>query len=166
MQHMLIRPPANIPIENTNINTRPGVELSPEQKPLVGSVLNLFAGRPSLKKLSLWTDDGVFEDLLNHRQRPEAHDLQTAFSEIERLSHSAKSAGNPISLDLRTRYVVKGLKKEHAISSVVNIYTNSAGRIEKVEDKWDGNLPDSSITNCRKVVGVPKDKTEEAEKGN
>lgn len=69
---MLIRPPANIPIENTNINTRPGVELSPEQKPLVGSVLNLFAGRPSLKKLSLWTDDGVFEDLLNHRQRPEA----------------------------------------------------------------------------------------------
>jgi hypothetical protein len=29
----------------------------------------------------------------------------------------------------------------------VNIYTNSAGKIEKVEDKWDGNLPDSSITN-------------------
>jgi hypothetical protein len=29
----------------------------------------------------------------------------------------------------------------------VDIYTNSAGKIEKVEDKWDGNLPDSSITN-------------------
>ena len=58
-----------------------------------------------------------------------------AFSEIERLSHSVKSASNPISLDLKARYVVKGLEKEQTISSVVNIYTNSAGKIEKVEDK-------------------------------
>ena len=29
----------------------------------------------------------------------------------------------------------------------MNIYANSAGKIEKVNDKWDGNLPDSSITN-------------------
>ena len=29
----------------------------------------------------------------------------------------------------------------------MNIYTNSAGKIEKVEDKWGGNLPGSSITN-------------------
>ena len=69
---MLIKPPANIPIENTNINTHPGVELSPEQKTLVGSVLDLFAGRPSLKMLSFRTDDGVSEDPLSHRQRPEA----------------------------------------------------------------------------------------------
>ena len=45
------------------------------------------------------------------------------------------------------RYVVKGIKNEQIISSVVNIYTNSADRIEKVEDKWDGIPPDSSITN-------------------
>ena len=70
-----------------------------------------------------------------------------AFSEIERLSQSVKSAGNPISLDLKAHYIVKGPKKEQTTSSVVDIYTNSAGKIEKVEDKWDGNLPDSSITN-------------------
>ena len=75
------------------------------------------------------------------------HGLQTAFSEIDRLSHSVKSAGNPISLDLKTRYVVNGLKKEQTISSIVNIYTNSTSKIE-VEDKWDGNLPESSITNA------------------
>lgn len=68
-------------------------------------------------------------------------------SEIERLSHSVKSADNPISWDLKTRYVVNGLKKEQTILSVVNIYTNSASKIEKAENKWDGNLPDSSITN-------------------
>lgn len=69
---MLIKPPANIPIGNTNINNHPGVELSPAQKTLVGSVLDLFAGRSSLEKLSLWADNGMFEDPLNHRQRPEA----------------------------------------------------------------------------------------------
>lgn len=61
--------------------------------------------------------------------------------------HTVKSAGNLISLDLKTRHVVKGIKKEQTTSSAVNIYTNSASKIEKVEDKWDGNLPDSSITN-------------------
>ena len=42
-------------IENTNINTAPGVTLTGGQKILVGSILDLFAGRPSLKKLQLWT---------------------------------------------------------------------------------------------------------------
>ena len=67
----------------------------------------------------------------NHAQ----YSLQTTFADIERLSDSVKSAGNPISLDPKTRYVVRGLKKEQTISSVVNIYTNSAGKIKKVEDK-------------------------------
>lgn len=49
-------------IENTNIKTATGVELSEQQKTLVGSVLDLFAGRPSLAKLDLWKDDAVFRD--------------------------------------------------------------------------------------------------------
>lgn len=53
---------SNIPIENTNISTATGVELSSQQKTIVGSVLDLFAGRPSLEKLQLWTDEAVFED--------------------------------------------------------------------------------------------------------
>lgn len=72
------QPNAGIPstselgIENTNISTAAGVELDAQQKTLVGSVLDvsysrfpipidteltslqLFAGRPSLKKLQLW----------------------------------------------------------------------------------------------------------------
>lgn len=49
-------------IENTNINTGPGVTLSEQQRTIVGSVLDLFAGRPSLAKLALWKDDAVFRD--------------------------------------------------------------------------------------------------------
>lgn len=72
--------------------------------------------------------------------------LQTAFSEIERKSHSVTSAGNPISMDLTTRYKVKGVGKETTINSKINIFTDG-GKIQRVEDKWDGKLPDSSITN-------------------
>ena len=73
--------------------------------------------------------------------------LQTAFSEIERLHHEVTDGGNPIGLDLKTRYVVKGIKKEQIISSKVLVYYDKAtSNITKVEDRWDGNLPDSSIT--------------------
>jgi hypothetical protein len=49
-------------LENTDIKTAPGVDLSSEQRTLVSSVLDLFAGRPSLAKLQLWKDDAVFSD--------------------------------------------------------------------------------------------------------
>ena len=138
-------------IENQNINTAPDVKLSDHQKTLVGSVLDLFAGRPSLAKLQLWKDDGVFTDPLTIARgrgqfEPQWYGLQTAFSEIERLHHQVNSSGNPIELDLKTRYVVKGVNKEKTINSKVLIHTEG-DKISKVEDKWDGELPDSSISN-------------------
>ncbi|KAL9043920.1 MAG: hypothetical protein Q9214_002909 [Letrouitia sp. 1 TL-2023] len=51
-------------------------------------------------------------------------------------------------MDLKTRYVVKVVGKEQIISSKVNIfYDKDTGKITKVEDKWDGQLPDSSFRN-------------------
>ncbi|RAL65134.1 hypothetical protein DID88_001240 [Monilinia fructigena] len=44
------------------MQTAAGVNLSENQKVLVGSVLDLFAGRPSLPKLSLWSDAATFSD--------------------------------------------------------------------------------------------------------
>ncbi|KAK4916055.1 hypothetical protein LTR28_013470, partial [Elasticomyces elasticus] len=100
----------------------------------------------------LWSDEGVFEDpitVARGRKQYEAqwYGLQSAFSEIERLHHEVKSSGNPITMDLKTRYVVKGIGKEQTIASVVKIYLDSHGKIEKVEDKWDGKLPESGIAN-------------------
>ena len=72
--------------------------------------------------------------------------LQAAFSTIERLHHSVTKAGNPIEMDLKTRYVVKGLNKEQTIESKILIaYDSTSGKITKVQDKWDGKLPDSSF---------------------
>jgi hypothetical protein len=55
---------SDLNIENTSIKTASGVDLTSQQKTLVGSVLDLFAGRPSLEKLRLWSDEAVFEDPL------------------------------------------------------------------------------------------------------
>lgn len=143
----------DLKIESTNISSAPGVDLSSHQKTLVGSVLDLFAGRPSLAKLQLWSDEGEFTDPLTiakGRKQYEAqwYGLQTAFSEIERLHHEVKSNGNPIEMDLKTRYVVKGIGKEQTIQSLILIHTDASGeKIVKVEDKWDGKLPESSIAN-------------------
>ncbi|KAF2021056.1 hypothetical protein BU24DRAFT_469836 [Aaosphaeria arxii CBS 175.79] len=146
----------NLNIEATNIQTAPGVSLSDNQKTIVGSVLDLFAGRPSLPKLALWRDDATFADPLTiatGRERFSAqwYGLQQAFSEIERQHHSVTDAGNPILLDLKSRYVIKGINKEQTIQSVVAIHTDEQGKITKVEDKWDGKLPEGSIANVSSI---------------
>ncbi|CAO2655714.1 Nn.00g045170.m01.CDS01 [Neocucurbitaria sp. VM-36] len=147
-----VPPSSNLNIETKNIQTAGGITLSEEQQTIVGSVLDLFAGRPSLPKLALWRDDATFTDPITiatgrDRYAAQWYGLQSAFSEIERLSHQVKDAGNPILMDLRTRYVIKGINKEQTIQSVVAIHLDDQGKISKVEDKWDGKLPDGAISN-------------------
>ena len=139
-------------VENTSINTAADVSLDGHKKTIVGSVLDLFSGKPSLSKLQLWADDATFEDPLavaKGRKQFEAqwYGLQTAFSKIEVLHHNVTAGGNPITMDMKNRYVVKGIEKEQTINSVVNIFLDSAGKIERLEDKWDGKLPESGIAN-------------------
>ncbi|MCJ1235922.1 hypothetical protein MMC14_003896 [Varicellaria rhodocarpa] len=184
-------------IENTNIKTATGVTLDENQKTLVGCILDvsyilgffaaeliivkLFAGRPSLKKLQLWADDGVFEDPITiatgrKQYEPQWYGLQSAFSEIERLHHEVTDAGNPIAMDLKTRYVVKGINKEQTVNSKILIfYDKTTNKITKVQDKWDGKLPDSSFKDAfrnlnsvtvPKMISVPKNDEEDAKRGN
>ncbi|KAF2651326.1 hypothetical protein K491DRAFT_607186 [Lophiostoma macrostomum CBS 122681] len=171
---------SNLNIETKDIQTAPGVSLTDSQRTVVGSILDLFAGRPTLPKLALWRDDATFVDPLTiatgrDKYAAQWYGLQQAFSEIERLHHSVKDAGNPILLDLKTRYVIKGIGKEQTIQSLVAIHLDGEGKIQKVEDKWDGELPEGAITNAfrklnsvtvPKLVSVPKDEAEDAKKGN
>ncbi|KAK1069475.1 hypothetical protein LTR74_004800 [Friedmanniomyces endolithicus] len=166
-------------LESKDIKTASGVDLSEHQRTVIGSVLDLFAGRPSLAKLQLWKDDAEFTDPLTiakGRKQYEAqwYGLQTAFSEIERLGHEVKSNGNPIEMDLDTRYVVKGLGMEKKISSKIEIWMEG-DKIVKVADKWDGSLPEGSIAQAFRrlnamtvpnIVGVPKNAEEDAKRGN
>jgi hypothetical protein len=79
-------------------------------------------------------------------ERLHRYGLAAAFSEIERLSHQVTSAGNPITMDLRTRYVVKGIGMEKTITSVVKIY-HEGDKITKVEDRWNDQLPGGAFKN-------------------
>ena len=66
------------------------------------------------------------------------------FSDIERLHHSVTSAGNPIEMDLKTRYVVKGIGKEQTIESKILIaYDSTTGKITKVKVISLSNNPDT-----------------------
>ncbi|KAI9865753.1 MAG: hypothetical protein M1824_000013 [Vezdaea acicularis] len=154
-----------IPIENKDVQTAPGVELSSEQKLLVGSVFDLFAGYPSHAKLSLWKDDASFEDPITIAKGRDKYNAQwwglaEVFSKIDPSNRVVTSSGNPITIDMTTTYTLKGVNKDTTIKSLVEIYTDPAdGKITRVLDKWDGNLPDSSFKNAfRKLnaVSVPK----------
>jgi hypothetical protein len=92
-----------------SLSTTPGVSLTPRQQLLTASILDLFAGHPSKRKLTLWADDASFHDPLTNatgREQFEAqwYGLKAAFSEIERLGVEVRSAGNPVEVGLKTRY--------------------------------------------------------------
>ncbi|KAF1977589.1 hypothetical protein BU23DRAFT_452670 [Bimuria novae-zelandiae CBS 107.79] len=171
---------ANLNIETKELQTAPGVSLNENQSTVLRSVLDLFAGRPSLPKLALWREDATFADPLTiatgrDRFAAQWYGLQQAFSEIERLHHEVKDAGNPMLMDLKTRYVIKGIGKEQVVSSLVAVHLDEQGKISKVEDKWNGKLPEGSIAQAfrrlnaitvPKLVSVPKNEEEDAKKGN
>ena len=56
------------------------------------------------------------------------------------------STGNPILLTLSNKYVLKGIKKEQVMESVVRIHVAEDGKIEKVEDRWNDKLPEGAIS--------------------
>ena len=50
-------------------------------------------------------------------------------------------------MDLKTRYVVKGINKEQTIESQIVVhYDEASGKITKLQDRWNGNLPEGSFT--------------------
>ncbi|KAG0649668.1 hypothetical protein D0Z07_3941 [Hyphodiscus hymeniophilus] len=162
---------AALGIENTNIITTPGITLDDKQK--------LFAGKPTLQKLQLWADDATFADPITKAQGRKQYQAQwyglvAAFSSITPHSHSVTSAGNPITMDLKTTYKVKGLGTEKTIESVIKITTDASGeKITSVEDRWNGNIPEGPVTtafrNLNSVVvpafvGVPKNDEDDAKK--
>lgn len=133
-----------------------GVNLSDNQRTLVSSVLSLFAGHPTKQVLSTWADDATFNDPLTTakgRKEFEAQwvGLAAAFSKIDILEHEVVNSGNPIVMNSRIKYTLKGLGTEKTIQSVVDIHTvgeEGTLKISRVDDKWDGQIPDGPIANA------------------
>ncbi|KAI0162306.1 hypothetical protein GGR57DRAFT_453786 [Xylariaceae sp. FL1272] len=147
-------------VRNTQINEGSGVSLSSQQKLLVGSVLDLFEGNPTLKHLSLWSQNATFTDPLTvaegyNKFAAQWYGLPALFNPIKIQSHQVTSGGNPIELNLKNMYTVKGIKKEQTIDSKVKIWVGVDGKIERLEDRWDGKLPEGAVSEAfRKLNAV------------
>lgn len=116
----------------------------------------LFEGHATLKHLALWHPMATFQDPMAVAEgydkfAAQWYGLPVLFRPIHIQSHEVTSAGNPIELKLRNKYVVKGIKKEQVMNSVVRIEVSEDGMIQKVEDRWNGSLPEGAVSQ----VGVP-----------
>ncbi|WYZ45676.1 hypothetical protein EsH8_VIII_000992 [Colletotrichum jinshuiense] len=149
----------SIGIKNTDIVQKSGISLSQQQKVLVGSVLDLFEGNPTLKHLSLWSRTATFQDNITVAEgfdkfAAQWYGLPALFDPIKIQSHTVTSAGNPIELNLKNSYTVKGVKTEQVMESVVQIQVGDDGKITKVSDKWNNNLPDGAFSQVRTEFNV------------
>ena len=123
--------------------------MTAQQSLLACSVLDLFTGYPSKRKLALWTDDASFHDPLTiatGRKQFEAqwYGLKTITSEIVLEHAEVVSLGNPIELKTKLKYKVKAVGKEQNIESKVLVHTTGEGdaqKITRVEDRWNGDVP-------------------------
>ncbi|KAM0326143.1 hypothetical protein ACHAQA_006737 [Verticillium albo-atrum] len=166
----------SIGVKNTDIIQKSGVSLDPHQKVIVGSVLDLFTGNPTLKHLSLWSKEATFQDPITTAEgydqfAPQWYGLPALFNPIVLKSHTVISAGNPIEIKLSNSYTVKGIKTEQTMDSIVRIDVGPDGKIVKVEDRWNDNIPEGVVaqtlrklnaTSVPKFVSVPKNEEEDA----
>lgn len=81
--------------------------------------------------------------------------LPALFRPIELQHHRVTDTGNPIELEMSNKYVVKGIKKEQVMNSVVRIFLGADGKIEKLEDRWNGKLPDGAISDVSDKQHIP-----------
>ncbi|KAK0632903.1 hypothetical protein B0T14DRAFT_505417 [Immersiella caudata] len=166
----------SIGVKNTSINFAVGINLSQHQKLLVGSVLDLFEGNPTLKHLSLWNRNGVFADPITDavgydRFAAQWYGLPAVFGNIQLISHKVVDGGNPMEVELQNRYTAKVIGKTQEIKSRVKIWVSGDGQIERVEDRWDGKeLPEGFVGEALRklnavtvpmMVKVPKTEEED-----
>lgn len=120
-----------------------------KQKELT-SVPQLFTGNPTLKHLSLWSREATFQDPITKAEgydqfAPQWYGLPALFHPIVLKSHTVVSAGNPIEIKLSNSYTVKGIKSEQTMDSVVRIDVGPDGKITRVDDRWNDNMPEGAV---------------------
>ncbi|EGZ77038.1 hypothetical protein NEUTE2DRAFT_78059 [Neurospora tetrasperma FGSC 2509] len=162
-------------VSNTLILEAPGVDLTPYNKILVGAVLDLFEGKPTLQHLSLWNPDATFVDPITtaqgyNRYAAQWYALAQVLGPVKIQSHEVVSSGSPIEVKLHNRYTLPPINKTQDIHSLVKIWVDGNGKIARVEDRWDGELPDGALNEAfRKafamtipvIVKVPRTEEED-----
>jgi len=168
-------------IQNISIRTLPGVDLTPLQRKHVGCVLDLFQAKPTLEKLNMFAEDGVYEDAFaTAKGRDEIggqfYGLPKVTKESITRSHCVNSVSQEgkIEMDLHQVFVFKLGGKEVDMKTTIIIYSDEkSGKITRLQDRPMENIPDNSfIYMLRKMnavvtphlVGIPKTEEQDAKK--
>ncbi|EGY21100.1 uncharacterized protein VDAG_02624 [Verticillium dahliae VdLs.17] len=86
-------------------------------------------------------------------------------------SHQKVLVGSVLDIKLSNSYTVKGIKSEQTMDSVVRIDVGPDGKITRVDDRWNDNMPEGAVAQTlRKLnavsvprfVTVPKTEEEDA----
>ena len=80
--------------------------------------------------------------------------LAALFRPIQLQNYKVVSDGNPVELELSNKYVVKGIKHEQVIDSKVVILIGADGKIERLEDRWNGKLPEGVVSEVSEINHV------------
>lgn len=111
----------------------------------------LFEGNPTLKHFSLWHPTATFTDPITMatgyaKYTAQWYGLPAVFKPIQLQHHRVTNEGNPIEFEMTNKYVVKGIKKEQVMNSVVAVHIAADGKIDRVEDRWNGKLPEGAVS--------------------
>lgn len=72
--------------------------------------------------------------------------LLAVFGRIQLVSHQVVDAGNPMEVEVKNRYTAKVVGNTQEIASRVRITVGGDGKIERVEDGWNGKgLPEGFV---------------------
>ncbi|KZT50590.1 hypothetical protein CALCODRAFT_504557 [Calocera cornea HHB12733] len=176
-------PPSSLhEVQNTDIRrTLPGVDLTDLQRAHVGCVLDLFQAKPTLDKLDMFAEDGIYEDAFaTARGREEIggqfYGLPKVTKESITRSHLVKSVSpeGKIEMDLHQLFVFKAGGKEVDMKTTVIICSDATtGKITRLQDRPMEDIPDNSFIHMLRkmnavvtphLVGIPKTEEQDAKK--
>ncbi|KAM5383800.1 hypothetical protein ACJZ2D_001789 [Fusarium nematophilum] len=128
-------------IHNVNTTAAPGVALSDHERLLVGSILDLYEGRGTLRHLSLWSQHAYHANppgiMTGHRRIVAAWYAHAASLESSHIQSHMVQSTSPIRFNLSINETFRGLGLQVMINSEVRVHVDEDGKIKRLEERWD-----------------------------
>ncbi len=110
---------------------------------IVSDILNLYNSNPTTESFRHYALNAQFEDPLQYSGslssiKSAFKFLPKIFIDTQVIKSDADIEGNPMKLNLETRYEWKGIKKETVIRSIVLLTLNNQEQIIRHEERWNG----------------------------
>ncbi|TFY67778.1 hypothetical protein EVJ58_g1405 [Rhodofomes roseus] len=173
--------PPNHIITNASVDVAPGVTIDDHRRTLVGVVLDLFQGKPSLYKMDFFAEDAVYEDPVAKSVgrtsiAGQFYGLPELFrSSVTKSAQITASDAHTTSFRVLHEFTPKLVPKTVSFDTVMTITVDAAGKITHWRDRPSAGIPDggsglaewlrtkqSELTKA--VLSLPNDEEEDLER--